>query len=66
MTTDQDPVFLTHKQLCNRWSVSTMFLHRMRRSNKLKAYRLGVSCIRYKFTEILAIESALKTGIPAE
>jgi hypothetical protein len=43
-----------------------MFLHRMRRSNKLKAYRLGVSCIRYKFTEILAIESALKTGIPAE
>jgi hypothetical protein len=66
MTTDQDPIFLTAQQLAKRWDVSTMFIWRMRRDNKLQAYAMGERAARYKFTEILAIEDQLKTATAGE
>jgi hypothetical protein len=66
MTTDQDPILLTAQQLAKRWDVSTMFIWRMRRDKKLQAYAMGERAVRYKFTEILAIEDQLKPATAGE
>ncbi len=52
-------VFLTPKQLSNRWQCSLMKLRRMRRARKLGVHYIGRSA-RYSLAEVQRIESEAK------
>lgn len=51
------PDFFTPAELQARWKVSAMFLWRMRRDGKLKAYKLGAG-VRFAVADIVAIEES--------
>lgn len=52
------PEFLTVSQLRTRWKVSAMFIWRMRRDGKLKAYKLGERGVRFLVADVAAIEAS--------
>ncbi|MDB6132475.1 MAG: hypothetical protein JWM59_718 [Verrucomicrobiales bacterium] len=57
ITQDAPSPFLTAKDLRERWQVSGMFLHRMRRAGRLKVYRIGARGVRFAVSDVLRIEA---------
>ncbi len=55
-TTESPTSFLTIAELCQRWKCSQMFVHRMRRANRLKCIKLGPGAVRFPAEEIARIE----------
>lgn len=49
---------LTRKQLCARWECCTMTLKRREAAGILTAVRFNSRMLRYRISEILAIEAA--------
>lgn len=49
--------FLTAAELRQRWSVSGMFLHRLRQAGRLPVTRIGKRAVRYALSDILKIEA---------
>ena len=64
MTDNQDPIWITQQQLAARWDVSTMFLWRLRKDKKITAYRIGKRAVRYRLSDVVAVESNL--GVAGE
>ncbi len=52
--------FLKERQLAERWGMCTESIKRRRAKGQLRAYMLG-SAVRYKLSEIEAIEAAAAT-----
>lgn len=55
ITTELKP-FLSTAELQKRWSVSHMTIVRLRRDQKLRAYRFGIRGVRFSLEDILKFE----------
>lgn len=55
--TESSAPFLTAKELRQRWKVSGMFLHRIRRDGRLPVTRIGKRGVRYAMADVLKIEA---------
>jgi predicted site-specific integrase-resolvase len=49
--------FLTAKELSQRWKVSLMFLHRLRRGGRLPVTRISKRAVRFALADVLKIEA---------
>lgn len=56
-TTESPATFLTAAELRQRWKVSGMFLHRIRRDGRLSVTRIGKRGVRYAMADVLKIEA---------
>ena len=48
--------FLSRRVLCNRWEVSIDFLRNLEEHGVLNPLKLSARCLRYRLSEIEAIE----------
>lgn len=48
--------FLSRKDLCARWGVSIDFVRTLEAEDRLHPIRLSARCLRYRLSEIVAIE----------
>jgi len=53
-----DEVFLTRKQLCARWNCSFMTIVRREAAGVLRPHRFNARVLRYRLSDIVAIENA--------
>jgi hypothetical protein len=60
----RDDEFLTRDQLRARWKVSLSELHNKEKAGVLKPYQFSYKVLRYKLSDILAIEE--KAAKPTE
>ncbi len=56
-TTESFAPFLTAAELRQRWKVSGMFLHRIRRDGRLPVTRIGKRGVRFALADVLKIEA---------
>lgn len=56
-TTEPAAQLITPRALCQRWSVSPMFLWRARRDGKLNAVKLGNKHVRFLLADVEKFET---------
>ncbi|HEY3899692.1 MAG TPA: hypothetical protein VGM54_13815 [Chthoniobacter sp.] len=62
----QGEVLLSRKQLCRRWDCSFMTLHRREAAGLLHPLRFNSRMLRYKLSEVIAVEDAAVTSPAAK
>jgi hypothetical protein len=56
----RDEQFLTRDELCARWKLSLSELHNRERTRVLKPYHFSYKIVRYRLSDILALEELAK------
>lgn len=66
LITDQSEQLLSRRALANRWNCCIETIKRREREGMLRAIRFNQRLLRYKLSEILAIEEAAAGGAEGE
>jgi len=56
ISSNQSDRLVSRKELSERWSLSQKTLKRRERAGELRPLTLSANCVRYRLSEILAIE----------
>jgi hypothetical protein len=59
---NQTEQLLSRRGLCLRWQVCGMTIQRLERAGKLKAVKFNQRLLRYRLSDIIAIETAAATA----